>query len=217
MQTTRPQAQNQSLASKAIDDARESDDRELLDRLLAGDEAAFARIVRENAGRMLATARRILRSEEDARDVVQDAFLQAFRGLPSFQGEARLSTWLQRIAINACLMRLRTRRRRPELAIEELLPRFVENGHRADPGPAWAPSALARLEQHETRAFVREQIERLPEDYRNVLLLRDIQDLDTEETATILGISPGAAKVRLHRARQALRTLLDPHFSSAEA
>jgi len=191
-------------------------DRALLVRLRAGDEAAFAQLVRENTGRMLAAARRILRSDEEARDIVQEAFLLGFRRLAGFKGEARLSSWLHRIAINASLMRLRARRCRPEVAIEDLLPRFHEDGHRVDPGPAWSPSALAMLESDETRALVREKIELLPEDYRNVLLLRDIQDLDTEETATMLGITPGAAKVRLHRARQALRGLLDPYFSPAE-
>lgn len=195
----------------------DADERWLLERLRAGDESAFERVVRENGRRLLATARRMLRSEEEARDAVQEAFLQAFRGLEGFQGEARLSTWLARILINGCLVRLRTRRRRPEVAIEDCLPRFREDGHRADPGPAWDPSAIAAVERAETRAFVRDQIERLPEDYRNVLLLRDIQDLDTEETATILGISPGATKVRLHRARQALRTLLEPQFTAGEA
>ncbi|MEZ4334402.1 MAG: sigma-70 family RNA polymerase sigma factor [Myxococcota bacterium] len=192
-------------------------ERWLIERLRAGDEAAFDQVVRANGGRLLATARRMLRSEEEARDAVQEAFLQAFRGLGGFQGEARLSTWLGRILVNGCLVRLRSRRRRPEIAIEDCLPRFLEDGHRADPGPGWDPSAITALESAQTRAFVRDQIDRLPEDYRNVLLLRDIQDLDTEETATILGISAGATKVRLHRARQALRALLDPHFTAFTA
>jgi RNA polymerase sigma-70 factor, ECF subfamily len=216
MQTTRTGSAISTSHPEAIE-SPDLDDRDLLARLRAGDEAAFAQLVRENTGRLLVAARRILRSDEEARDAVQDAFLQAFRGLGGFQGDARLSTWLQRIAMNACLMRLRSRRRRPEIAIDELLPRFLEDGHRADPGTGWTPSALSRLESEQTRAFVREQIDRLPEDYRNVLLLRDIQDLDTDETATILGITPGAAKVRLHRARQALRSLLTAHFSAAEA
>ena len=216
MQTTRTGSAISTSHPEAIE-SPDLGDRDLLARLRAGDEAAFAQLVRENTGRLLVAARRILRSDEEARDAVQDAFLQAFRGLGGFQGDARLSTWLQRIAMNACLMRLRSRRRRPEIAIDELLPRFLEDGHRADPGTGWTPSALSRLESEQTRAFVREQIDRLPEDYRNVLLLRDIQDLDTDETATILGITPGAAKVRLHRARQALRSLLTAHFSAAEA
>lgn len=182
-------------------------------RLRAGDERAFGELVRENGARMLAVARRMLRSEEDARDAVQDAFLQAFRGIERFEGGARLSTWLHRIAINACLMKLRTRGRKPEHAIEDLLPRFYEDGHRIDPGPPWRDLGSDPVEQREIRSRVRASIDRLPEIYRNVLLLRDIEGLSTEETALMLDIKADTVKVRLHRARQALRTLLDPHFS----
>jgi len=188
-------------------------ERAFVAQLQQGDPAAFEELVRRNSGHMLAVARRLLRSEEDARDAVQDAFMQAFRGLAKFEGQSRLSTWLHRIAINASLMRLRTRRRHPESPIDDLLPQFETDGHRSDPGPAWRQSSLAELEQAETRALVRERIDSLPETYRNVLILRDIEGLDTEEAATALGTTPGAVKVRLHRARQALRTLLDPHFS----
>lgn len=194
----------------------DSSDSGLLERLRGGDEAAFGELVRSNMPTMLASARRILRSEEEARDAVQEAFLQAFRGLDRFHGDAPLSAWLRRIAINASLMRLRSRRRRPEVAIDELLPRFYEDGHRVEPGDGWPPSAVDAIERDETRTFVREQIERLPERYRTVLLLRDIEDLDTEETATMLGITPGAVRVRLHRARQALRALLGPHLAAVE-
>jgi len=184
----------------------------LIERLRAGDDDAYTELVRANMGSMLAAARRILRSEEEARDVVQEAFLQAFRGIDRFHGEAPISAWLRRIAINGSLMRLRYRRRRPEVAVEEALPRYHDDGHRVDPGEPWAESALAAMERDEVRAWMRGQIESLPEQFRSVLLLRDIAELDTEETAAILGITPGATKVRLHRARQALRTLLGEHL-----
>jgi RNA polymerase sigma-70 factor (ECF subfamily) len=188
----------------------------LLARLRAGDQAAYETLVRAYSGRLLAITRRLLRIEEDARDAVQDAFLSAFRALPTFEEGSLLSTWLHRIAVNAALMKLRTRRRKPEDSIEDLLPNYLEDGHREDghrgnPTKSWKePGAL--LERQETRTLVRECIERLPESYRTVLLLRDIEELDTEEAARLLGISPNAVKIRLHRARQALRTLLDPHF-----
>jgi len=89
----------------------EIDEKRLLDRLRANEEAAFAELMRAYGGRLLAVARRMLRSEEEATDAVQDAFLSAFRGLAAFEGDARLSTWLHRIVVNACLMKLRTRRR----------------------------------------------------------------------------------------------------------
>jgi len=91
----------------------------------------------------------MLRVEEDARDALQDAFLQAFRGIGGFEGSARLSTWLHRIVVNACLMRLRSRSRKPEQPIEELLPRFYEDGHRIDPGPPWRSGDADPVEQRQ--------------------------------------------------------------------
>lgn len=183
----------------------------LLARLRAGDEAAYEALVREQGPRMLRVIRRFLHHENDAQDALQDAFLSAFRGLAEFQGEARLSTWLHRIAVNAALMKLRKAKRTDERSIEDLLPRFLDDGHAVEPVVAWTEDD-ATLERQETRALVREQITMLPETYRTVLLLRDIEGLDTEETARLLGVTPNAVKIRLHRARQALRTLLDPHL-----
>lgn len=190
------------------------DESELVRRLQAGEDAAFEELVRQNAARLLAVARRLLRSEDDARDAVQEAFTQAFRAIGRFEGGARLSTWLHRIVVNASLMKLRTRSRKPEQAIEDLLPRFYEDGHRIDPGPAWRQDGPDPVESRELRTLVRTSIDRLPEIHRNVLLLRDIEELSTEETARMLGVTLETVKVRLHRARQALRTLLDPHFAS---
>ena len=161
---------------------------------------------------MLAATRRLLRNEEDARDAVQEAFVSAFKSLAGFQGGAMLSTWLHRIAVNAALMKLRTRRRRPEESIEALLPKFRWHGHHLRHPPEWAAPADQLLERRENREFVRDRIDALPESYRTVLLLRDIEELETAEVATLLGITENLVKVRLHRARQALRTLLEPRF-----
>jgi RNA polymerase sigma-70 factor, ECF subfamily len=189
-----------------------SGENSLVARLRAGDEAAFETLVREHGGRLLATARRFLRSEEDARDAVQEAFLSAFRALPGFAENSSLSTWLHRIVINASLMKLRSRKRKAEESIENLLPRFVSDGHQAEPSSAWEGSAETLLARSETRSLVRRSIDRLPETHRAVLLLRDIEELSTEECARLLGVTENAVKIRLHRARQALRGLLDPHF-----
>lgn len=161
---------------------------------------------------MLAVARRFLRNEEDARDAVQEAFVSAFRSIPRFEAGSKISTWLHRIVVNAALMRLRSRRRKPEESIEELLPGYLEDGHRANPGPRWPETAEESLQRAETRALVRRSIDDLPDTYREVLLLRDIEGFDTSESATLLGVTPNAIKVRLHRARQALRELLEPHL-----
>jgi RNA polymerase sigma-70 factor (ECF subfamily) len=191
------------------------DEASLVAQLRAGDEAAFEQVVRSYGGRLLAVARRIVGSEEDARDAVQDAFMNAFKSLDRFEGNAKLSTWLHRIVVNAALMRLRTRKRRPEQSIETMLPTFLEDGHHEERFQSWEEPVDKLLERAENRELVRQQIDALPEGYRTVLVLRDIEGLDTEETANVLGLSVNATKIRLHRARQALRTLLAPHFRSA--
>jgi RNA polymerase sigma-70 factor (ECF subfamily) len=189
-------------------DGPPGEDRELLARLRAGEAAAYEDLVRRCAPRMLAVATRLLRSEADGADAVQDAFVSAFRGLGSFAGQSSLATWLHRIVINSCLMKLRSRSRRRDIPLDDLLPGLDEAGL----GPA-APSrqeqAYTALERSETRARVRRCIDELPEGYRAVVLLRDIEELDTDETARQLGMTAGAVKTRLHRARQALRVLLE--------
>lgn len=186
----------------------------LLERLRAGDSAAFEEVVLQAGGRMLAVARRMMRTEEDAHDAVQDAFLSAFKSLDRFDGRSRLATWLHRITINACLMKLRSQRRRPERSIEDLLPTFLSDRHQARSTVAWNPTCDCAIERSETLALVRAKIGELPEPFREALILRDVEGLSTEATAEALGITTAAVKTRLHRARQALRTLLEPHFSA---
>ncbi len=197
--------------------AHETEERALLAALRGGDDRAYERLVNEHGGRMLAVARRMLRNDEEARDALQEAFLLAFRGLPRFEGQSRLSTWLHRIVVNASLMKLRSRRAHPEESIEPLLPTFLEDGHSSVSYGDWPESADRLLERAEVRERVRASIDRLPVTYRTVLLLRDIEELDTGEVAEALGISANAVKIRLHRARQALRELLDPHLRQGEA
>ena len=180
----------------------------LVARLKAGDEDACETLVREHGGRLLAVARRYVRNDEDARDAVQEAFIAAFRSIGRFEGGSSISTWLHRIAINCCLMKLRSGRRRPETSIEELLPTFDETGHRVLHEESWPESVEAAIERRQTRERVREAIGLLPEKYRTVILLRDIEELSTEHAARVLGTTATAVKVRLHRARQALREVL---------
>lgn len=184
----------------------------LVDALRAGEERAYETLVRTHGPRMLAVTRRYTRNEEDAQEALQDAFVSAFRALERFEGGSRLATWLHRIAVNAALMLERKRSRRREQDIEELLPAYGPGGHRSEPPIAWNEPAGAGLEREELRALVLRSIAELPENYRTVLVLRDIEELDLDEIAERLEITPGAAKIRVHRARQALRTLLDPHM-----
>ena len=193
------------------DEAR-PDEATLLERLRAGEDAAYEELVRLYGPRLLAVARRFLRSEDDAQDAVQDAFLNAFRSIDSFEGQARISTWLHRIVVNASLMKLRTRRRKPEQSIEELLPNFLEDGHMTNLAAPWRKAGEDEVEIAQLRGVLLQKAQQLPDSFRNVLLLRDIEGLDTEEAAQLLEISTAAVKTRLHRARLALRELLDPHL-----
>ena len=190
------------------------DEQTLLTSLRAGHEWAFETMVRLYGGRLLAVARRFTRNDEDAQDVVQSAYLSAFRALSDFEGACQLSTWLHRIVVNTALMKLRSRRRKPEESIEVLLPAFQEDGHHVEQFSEWSTPADQLMERKETRATVRACIEQLPENYRVVLKLRDIEELPTQEVAAMLAMTPTAVKVRLHRARQALSTLLRKEYAS---
>jgi len=193
------------------------DDQTILSGLRAGDQQAFETLVRVYGGRMLAVARRFVRNEEDAQDIVQSAYLNAFRAVSQFEGHCLIGTWLHRIVVNTALMTLRSRRRKPEASIEDLLPAFQEDGHHVEQFSDWSAPADELIHRAQTRAMVRGCIDQLPDNYREVLVLRDIEELSTDEAARMLAITPTAVKVRLHRARQALSTLLRREFGQARA
>jgi RNA polymerase sigma-70 factor (ECF subfamily) len=186
------------------------DEAEFVSRLKARHDGAFDQLALEVGDYLFAVARRIMGNDQDAMDAVQDVFVNVWRRIDQFDGRSKLTTWLHRATVNACLMKLRTQRRRHEQPIEPMLPTFREDGHNAKPAGAWRDPPLVGIEGRELRALVRDKIAELPESYRLVLMLRDIEGLDTEEAATVLQVTPNACKLRLHRARQALRELLEP-------
>ena len=192
------------------------DEAALLAGLRAGQDDAYETLVRAYGGRLLQVARRFL-GEADATDAVQEAFLAAFKAIDRFDGNSKISTWLHRIVVNASLMRLRKKSYKMEQSIEPLLPSFLEDGHRAGVDAPWQPNPEEHLEQNELQRQVRGAIDRLPANYRTVILLRDIEGLSGAETAELLDITANAVKVRLHRARLALRELLDETLPKAEA
>jgi RNA polymerase sigma-70 factor (ECF subfamily) len=187
-----------------------ADDGHLVERLRTGDDVAFEELVEHHAAPLLAVTRRILHDEEEARDAVQETFVAAFRGIGAFQSESRVSRWLHRIAVNCALMKLRIRERRQD--VDALLPVFEDDGHQRHSSVHWAETAEELLQREQSRALVRQCIDQLPESYRVVLVLRDIEQLPADVVAERLEISRDNLKVKLHRARQALRTLLDPHM-----
>jgi len=185
------------------------DEARVLAGLRANDPGSYEQLVRAYAGRMLSVAFRFVRNREDASDCVQDAFLQAFRAIDRFAGRASLGTWLHRIVVNVALTRIRARERRQEESLDEFLPKFDASGHRIEQEVGLSDSIESLLERNETREFVRRCIDRLPKHYRTILLVRDIDGYDTAETAAVLGLKAGTVKTRLHRARAALKTMIE--------
>jgi RNA polymerase sigma-70 factor (ECF subfamily) len=192
------------------------DESALADSVRAGDAAAFETLVRRETPRLLSVARRILGNDDEAGEAVHQGFIAAYRAREQFQGDARLSTWLHRIVVNKALDVLRARQRRPEDAIEDLLPRFRPDGHHQEQFATW-PEMESVIDRERLSGTVRDAINTLPESFRLVLLLRDIEELTTDETAEALAITPNAVKLRLHRARLALRTLLADRLQGAHS
>ena len=173
----------------------EYNEAELIARLRANDESAFDLVVRKYGPRILAVTRRFLQNEEDAREAVQDAFLSAFKAVDSFHGNSLFSTWLHRIAVNAALLKLRSRRGKSESSIDDLLPKFADDGRLAGEIGSWAVRYDTAIHDREVRELVQRKIDELPDTYRAVLLLRDIEGKSTEETAELIGATSGAVNI----------------------
>jgi RNA polymerase sigma-70 factor (ECF subfamily) len=181
-----------------------------LEALRAGDRQEFARLVDAYSPLIYRLALKMLGNEQDAEDILQNTFLQAFRHLGEFEGRSSLSTWLYRIAANEALMLLR--RRRPETSLTESLPEeepLEEPAQFTD----WCCLPEEELLSSEARIHLDEAIRLLPETLRVVFLLRDIEGLSIQETSQALGLSETAVKTRLLRARLKLRDLLSAYYS----
>jgi RNA polymerase sigma-70 factor (ECF subfamily) len=183
-----------------------------------GDATAFEELVNRYEGKIFRLTQNITQNQSDAEDAMQDAFLKAFQHLKDFEGGSRFYTWLVRIAVNEALMRLR-KRRPNQVSIDEP----VSSRDGADETPLamqirdWGPSPEQRYAQSEMGGILSKVIEQLEPIYRVVFLLRDVEDISTEETAKIVGISVPAVKSRLLRARLRLRELLNPYFHGSSA
>lgn len=167
-------------------------------------------MVRDNIAWMLGLATRISGDRSLADDIVQEAFINAFKGLDKFEGRSSLKTWLHRITVNAALTKLRQLDRLSEQPIDELLPTFNDSGCRIE--PAWSKilDVTEIIENEQLKAIVRDKIYQLPDSLRIVLYLRDIEGYSTTEVAEMLELTESNAKVRLHRARAGLKKLLEP-------
>lgn len=180
--------------------------------LLAGDEKAFELLVVNESPRLFRVIYRILGDEEEAQNILQETFLQAFQRMHTFRGESKLTTWLYAIGINLSRASLRKSKRFSSLNdqdVERMLPSFAK-GMFAESPATWDPLKLT--ERKDRHRLLHDAIEQLPEDYKAIVILRDIEEHSTEEVASMLNITGGAVRVRLHRARMALRNMLNPHF-----
>jgi RNA polymerase sigma-70 factor (ECF subfamily) len=197
----------------------EPTDRELVERSQQGDGSAFATLVERHQRQLFRLALRMTGSEADANEVLQEAFLNAWQKLPNFRGEAQFSSWLYRIAANSALMRLRRKRRAPDALPEQPLelqgPKFSAEGY-LDPPPHsdWSQRADEKMMSGQLGAAIDKAVHELPEDYRTVFLLKDVDGLSNEDIATALELTVPAVKSRLHRARLALREKLGEFFGS---
>jgi RNA polymerase sigma-70 factor, ECF subfamily len=188
-------------------------DIELFAAAKSGDYAAFEQIVRRYHDRVYRLANGMMKSSAEAEEVVQDTFLNVFRKLDSFRSDSAPGSWIYRIAANSALMRLRTKRRKPLLSIEDVPPGFENGGLKALwPVGDWTRQPEEKLLDKELLRHLEEAIERLPEKYRLVLLLRDVEGLNNEEVAEALGVTLPTVKARLHRSRMFVRGELDDYF-----
>ena len=180
----------------------------------AGDVAAFEELVNRYERKIFRLAQNITGNREDAEDAMQDAFLKSYAHLKEFQGDSRFYTWLVRIAVNESLMRLR-KRKPNQISLDEpvgtdddIMPREVED---------WGPSPEQRYAQTELQQILNAAIENLDPAYRTVFVLRDVEELSTEEAAALLGISVPAVKSRLLRARLKMRERLQSYFRKGDS
>jgi RNA polymerase sigma-70 factor (ECF subfamily) len=178
----------------------------LIRRLQAGDTAVFEGLFRQYAPRVARQALHLLVNEAEAEEVVQEVFLTLYEKANTFRGDAALSTWLYRLTANAALTRLRRRKRRPEVAIDDYLSRFQDDGHHAvRPVVDWSNDLERRCAADELRRLLYDALEALPALDKTVVVLSDFEELSNKDIGNILGLSVPAVKARLHRARLFLR------------
>lgn len=199
------------------------DDRELVARARAGDTDAFSTLVARHQRQIYRLALRMMGNEQDAEEVLQEAFLSAYQKLQEFRGDAAFNSWIYRIAANSALMRLRRKRRAPDTTatLEEQTsdlpagPRFLNDGGYAQPPRSdWSLRADDALANQQLGRAIEQAVANLPEEYRVVFLLKDVDGMSNDEIAQTLELSVPAVKSRLHRARLALREQLSEFFGA---
>lgn len=189
-------------------------DAALVEMARARDEEAVRTLVARHNRRLFRVARGVLRNDAEAEDVVQEAYVRAFTHLDGFRGEAAFATWLTRIALNEALGRLRRRRPTAEIAV---LDTFRKGGPIVLPSSLHPPAPESEAGRAQIRRVLERAVDGLPEPFRLVFVLRDIEGLTAEETGALLGVRPETVKTRLHRARRLLRQSIERALSAGFA
>ncbi len=204
---------NETQSSSTTTDPQPPAEAEMISRIIAGERELFYALIKPCERAVFLTAYSVLKSEADAEEVVQEAALKAYKALGSFRGESKFSTWLVKITLNEARMRLRRVRSESEVSLQD----FMDDSDR-DYTPAvltdWREIPSEALDRKELREILQKAVDELPEKYREVLISRDVRELNIAETAELLGISEGMVKTRLFRARLLMQKLVAPELRS---
>lgn len=187
-------------------------DADIVKQVKGGNKQAFGELIKRYQQKVYSLALKITKNEADAREVKQEAFMNAFAKLSTFRGDSAFSSWLYRVTANAALMLVRMRRRESADSIDDLMPRFDADQRHLFPMPEWTTHADRVFERKEIHTVVNDGFSSLPEGYRVILFLREVEFLSNQEIAEVLSISVAAVKSRLHRARLVLRDHLSPYY-----
>ena len=201
-----------SATRRAVHTGLRPEDAAFLSKLRLGAPAAVEALFDQYHGKVYGLAMSILKSKSDAEEAVQDVFLTVVRKADQFRGNSALYSWIYRICVNTCLMRLRKGRRTETVPIEEFLPAFTKEGTHASPVEDWSKEVERRMLDKELGQVIKRFTDELSEKYRVVFLLSDVEGLSNEETAQVLDLTIPAVKSRLHRARLYLRERLSRYL-----
>jgi len=208
------QPQNGGLQNMSFTQNKETKEAEeaLVREFQAGNLDAYDKIAEIYQKKIYALSFNLTRNQMDAQDVTQEVLLTLFKKVHTFQGKSAFSSWVYRITLNATYMKLRSKKKEPNVSLEDLLPSYNTSGYQQDKIQDWSENTESLLFANETRGVIQKAVDQLPEKEKVVFMLRDGEGLSTEKVSEILELTIPAVKSRLHRARLFLRKKLSPYF-----